>query len=83
MVKDLALLLLWLGFDPWTKPVNFGMPQTWPKIKNKKIKTLKWIQGNWFSYPRNSLDKISEVHHQDHIFNRTEPLSLAFYFKLI
>ena len=30
MVKDSALSLLWLRFDPW--PGNFGMPQIEPKI---------------------------------------------------
>ena len=34
-VKDLVLLLLWLGFHPW--PGNFYMPRAWPK-KNKKTK---------------------------------------------
>ena len=33
-VKDLALSLLWLRFDPW--PGNFYMSQGWPK--NNKIK---------------------------------------------
>ena len=41
-IKDLALLvlwlglLLWLGFHPWSR--NFCMPWTWSKIKKKKIK---------------------------------------------
>ena len=30
-VKDLALSLLWLGFNPW--PWNIRIPQTWPKKK--------------------------------------------------
>ena len=30
-VKDLALSLLWRGFDPW--PGNFHIPWLWPKIK--------------------------------------------------
>ena len=36
-VKDSALSLLWLGFDPW--PGNFCMPQVWAKTNkwtNKK-----------------------------------------------
>ena len=32
-VMDLALLLLWHGFDPW--PRNFYTPQVWPKKKKK------------------------------------------------
>ena len=35
-VKDLALSLLWLRFDP--KPGNFHMPQARPKKKKKKEK---------------------------------------------
>ena len=34
--KDLALPLLWLGFDPW--PRNFYMPWVRTKKKKKKIK---------------------------------------------
>ena len=33
-VKDLALLLLWHGFDPWSE--NFLMPWVLPKKKKKK-----------------------------------------------
>ena len=33
-VKDLALSLLWLEFDPW--PGNFCVPWVWPK-KRKEI----------------------------------------------
>ena len=33
-VKELALSLLWCGFDLW--PRNFCMPQAWPKEKRKK-----------------------------------------------
>ena len=36
MVKDLALSLLQLGFDPW--PENFHMPWMQPKKKKKKKK---------------------------------------------
>ena len=36
-VKDLALSLLWHGFDPW--PWNFCMPQVWPKKKKTVSKT--------------------------------------------
>ena len=34
VVKDWALLLLWLEFDPW--PSNFCMPWEWGKKKKKK-----------------------------------------------
>ena len=34
MVKDSALSLLWLGFDPW--PGNFCMLQAQPKKKKKE-----------------------------------------------
>ena len=34
LVKDPALSLLWLGFDPW--PGNFCMLQAWPKNTSKK-----------------------------------------------
>ena len=30
-VKDLALLMLWLGFDPWLG--NFYVLRVWPKNK--------------------------------------------------
>ena len=33
-VKDLALSLLWLRFDPW--PWNFRMPHAWPKKERRK-----------------------------------------------
>lgn len=33
-VKDLLLLLLWPGLDPW--PGNFGMPWTGPRKKKRK-----------------------------------------------
>ena len=33
-VKNLALSLLWLGFDPW--PRNFHLLKSWPNI-NKKL----------------------------------------------
>ena len=36
-VKDLALSLLWYGFDPW--PGNFLMLWAWPKKKKKKKET--------------------------------------------
>ena len=35
-VKDLALSLLWCGFDPW--PGNLPMPWAWPKRNNKQQK---------------------------------------------
>ena len=38
-VKDLALSLLWHGYDPW--PRNFCMPWMQPKIKKLKIKKKK------------------------------------------
>ena len=34
MVKDLVLLLLWHGFDPW--PGNFHMPWVLPKKKKER-----------------------------------------------
>lgn len=34
-VKDSELLLLWLGFNPWSG--NFCLPQAWPKKKKKEI----------------------------------------------
>ena len=40
-VKDLALSLIWHGFDPWLG--NLRMLQMWPKnklIKKKKEKTI-------------------------------------------
>ena len=36
VVKDLALSLLWRGFDPW--PGNFLMPWGWPKESKKERK---------------------------------------------
>ena len=33
-LKDLTLLQLYLGFNPW--PGNFHRPQAWPKKTNKK-----------------------------------------------
>ena len=33
VVKDPALSLLWLGFNPW--PWNFHMPWAWPKKKGE------------------------------------------------
>ena len=39
VVKDSALSLLWLGFDPW--PGNFCMSRAWPKKKKKKKKKEK------------------------------------------
>ena len=38
-VKDLALLQLWLRFNPW--PGNFHMLWVWRKKKKKKRKTKK------------------------------------------
>ena len=35
-IKDLALLLLWHGFNLW--PGNFHMPWVWPKKKKKERK---------------------------------------------
>ena len=35
-VKDPAWLLLWHGFDPWSR--NFHMPKSWLKKKKKKKK---------------------------------------------
>ena len=37
-VKDLALSLLWRGFDPW--PGNFRIPWAWPKQTNKQKNLL-------------------------------------------
>ena len=48
VVKDLVLLLLWLGFDPW--PGNFHMPQIQPKQKQKqKPMTKSLLSGNLHS----------------------------------
>ena len=33
-VRDLALSLLWCGFDPW--PGNFRMPQAQPKKRRRE-----------------------------------------------
>ena len=33
-MEDVALSLLWHGFDPW--PGNFRMPWVWPKKKKEK-----------------------------------------------
>lgn len=52
-VRDPALLLLWLGFEPW--PGNLRMPRVWPQtllvknLKNRDVLTslfsaLAWIQ---------------------------------------
>ena len=41
LVKDPELSLLWLGFDPW--PMNFHMPQIWPKTKTNKQNKQKNI----------------------------------------
>ena len=35
VVKDPALSVRWLRFDPW--PGNFCMPQAWPKNKEKEF----------------------------------------------
>ena len=43
-VKDLALLLLWCGFDPW--PEKFCILQVQPKKKKKiPFRVLWWPSG--------------------------------------
>ena len=39
-VKDPALSLQWLGFDPW--PGNFCLPWAWPKPNEDCIMFLVW-----------------------------------------
>ena len=42
-IKDPALSLLWLGFDPW--PWNFCMVWVWPKEKKKGGGNKKELKG--------------------------------------
>ena len=51
-VKELALSLLWLGFDPWLR--NFCVLQAWQKKKKKKKDSLGtglYLTCNLHDYP--------------------------------
>ena len=48
MVKDLALLLLWLGFSPWLG--NFHLPWAWPEKEKREGRKMfrefpSWLSG--------------------------------------
>ena len=43
-VEDLALSLLWHGFDPW--PQNFHIPWLWQKKKREREIELFWVPCN-------------------------------------
>ena len=54
MVKDSALSLLWLRFDPW--PGNSSMPWVWPK---KKLQ-ISYLTGELNSFMFMIIIDISE-----------------------
>ena len=58
-VKDLALSLLWLGFDPW--PENFCMAWAWPNQTNKQTsRQNKTNKTNGMSVARLSCGVLAE-----------------------
>ena len=71
VVKDSALSLVWLRFNPW--PRNFCMPQAWPKQKTKKqnMKTA-WGQQPSLScslqYPQHPAPLGTQQTHNKYLF---------------
>ena len=60
VIKDSALLLLWLGFNPW--PRNFCIMWVWPKKKKKKKKKkiLLHVNITYFSVTYTSSEQKSK-----------------------